>query len=478
MRNNGLSRRQKLIIGLMALTLIAVLIALASLIRRGASTSPLATAALPAVRITVTVPSRDIPSPMPPTEVSTTPSQVGEADEVLAAREIQELGQEVGRIRELPKQQEIPLNFVGPEEMVSLLRRLRGDSEHRAFIQQQQDLLAALDLTPGANEGFPPTVQTRARNVIAFYEPLEGQIFVGPAGWDGEPPDVSLVHQYAHAYIDQHFDLLDLVDDAPNADVARARDALMEGDALAVLGLYSFGRADHAGLAELALHLSEVELTDYEDYRTSRATNDLLVFPYEQGTHFVAALLESGWWPAVNAAYLDPPVSTEQILHPEKYISRPRDLPRTARLPGLSDELEQDWRLVAEGVLGELVLRTHLDYFLPDTSEAVAAAEGWDGDLATLWRDVDDREILMVQTVWDSAEDAAEFERGYTSLIDRRLQDARPVRRPIVPLGGRWWRGDEGSAYIQREGDAVLVIWTPDTETMEQVLAAFVFSEG
>ena len=69
----------------MALTLIAVLTALASLIRRNASTSPLPTAALPAARVTATVPSGELASPIPPTEVATTSSQVGEADEVLAA---------------------------------------------------------------------------------------------------------------------------------------------------------------------------------------------------------------------------------------------------------------------------------------------------------------------------------------------------------------------------------------------------------
>ena len=79
---------------------------------------------------------------------------------------------------------------------------------------------------------------------------------------------------------------------------------------------------------------------DGEGYLASRPMENAFLFPYREGAQFVAALLDVGWWPAVNAAYLDPPVSTEQILHPEKYIQNPRDDPQTVLLPDLRDELD------------------------------------------------------------------------------------------------------------------------------------------
>ena len=97
--------------------------------------------------------------------------------------------------------------------------------------------------------------------------------------------------------------------------------------------------------------------------------------------------MQAGWWPAVNAAYLDPPVSTEQVLHPEKYIGTPRDVPRDVRVPDLGEDLGEGWRLVAQDVLGELILGAHLDRYLPDTQEALVAAAGWDGDRA-MWLEV------------------------------------------------------------------------------------------
>jgi hypothetical protein len=485
-RQSKLGRGQKLILGVIVLVLVVVLIALGVLIRHDVTQSPLATVALsppgtntPRATVTVAVQPGATSLPIVPDQTLLTPTHPGTAAEILAARRIEELTRDVGQIRALPRQREIPLNFLSAQEMAAYLRRSLADVERRDLVQRQQALLAALDLLPAPDEAFPPSVQARVNHLVAFYDPVEAQIFIGPAGRDSDPPDISLVHQYAHALIDQHFSLSSLTNDSPNADAARARDALMEGDAMAVLMMQRFGEADQPGqvLDELAAHLSEAELTDYEGYFTSRAMRDVFTFPYREGTRFVAALLQAGWWPAVNTVYLDPPASTEQILHPEKYVTTPRDEPQMVRLPDLSEDLGGGWRLVGQDVLGELILRAHLDQYLPDTLEAQAAAAGWDGDLAAVWHDLDGREVLVMRTLWDSAAEADEFIRSYVTLIDRRLRGAGRVVRPILPRGGRWWRGEGGNAYLEQEGTAVLTIWAPDTDTMEQVLAVFVFGD-
>jgi len=472
------SRGEKLILGGMAVALIAVLVVLGSFIQQSVLTSPLPTAVLPVSRTTAAPLVRATPSFIPSTQITPSASDSAVAAEVMAARRIEELNRNVGQIRELPKQQEIPLNFLDIDEMTAYLRRVLADSAQGRFVEQQQLLLAALNLLPKPDEAFPPAVQTRARQVVAFYDPSQAQIFIGPAGRDSDAPDISLVHQYAHALIDQHFDLSFQEAELTDADALRAHDALIEGDATAVLAMHSFGSVERVDLDALAEHLSQVEVTNYEGYLTSRAMRDVVLFPYREGARFVGALLQTGWWPAVNAAYLDPPVSTEQILHPEKYTGTPRDTPRTVRVPDLSEDLGEDWRLVAQDVLGELVLGAHLDQYLPDTPEALAAAAGWDGDRMVLWQDLEGREVLVIRTLWDSDAEAAEFVQGYAAVIDRRLQGASRVLRSIVPRGGRWWRGETGDAYIQQEEDTVLIIWTPDTDTMERVLAVFVFDEG
>jgi hypothetical protein len=382
----------------------------------------------------------------------------------------------VGQVRELPRQQEIVFNFLSEQETAAYLRRVLDDVERQVFVQRQHTLLAALHLLPAPGQTFAPAVQVRARRVIAFYDLDEAQIFVGPAGQSSDPPDASLVHQYAHALVGQHFDLSSFVSAGANGDAMRARDALLQGDAAAVMAIHSFGSVQQAGADALAERLFDVELSAYEGYPTTRAMREVFVFPYRDGMHFVAALLQANWWPDVNVAYLDPPVSTEQILHPEKYVNTPRDEPRAVSLPDLGAGLDEGWRRVSQDVLGELLLRAHLDQYLPDTPQAQAAAAGWDGDLAAVWRDDwatpedSPREILVLRTSWDSVDEANEFVSSYVELIERRLHNASRVRRASLPRGGRWWRGIEGDAYLHQTGDDVLIIWTPDTETMELVL--------
>jgi hypothetical protein len=466
----------------MLLTVVAVFVALLVIVRREDAGLPLATVIAPAARPTATSPVESGGIAAAPTRtVSAIPEsgQVTAANsaEVEAARRIEQLGRSAGEVRELPKQQEIPLNFLDEAQMASYLRQLRSDSEEREFVERQQALLAAVGVAPGSGEADPEPVQARAKNVVGFYDRTDGQVYIGPAGRAAEEPDVSLIHQYAHALIDQHFDLQSFATGVLSADAIRARDALVEGDAMAVLALRGFGGLERADLDDLAEHLSAAELTDYEGYLASPSMDQLFVFPYREGARFVGALLENGWWPAVNAVYRDPPVSTEQILHPEKYLEIPRDEPRTVLLPDLREDLGEDWRLVTQDVLGELVLRAHLDHYLKDSEEAVAVAGGWDGDLAALWEDQEGNQILVMSSAWDSTAEATAFARTYVDLIDRRLRGAERVRRAIVPPGGRWWRGDDENAYLRRQSDSVLIIWTPDTETMEQVLSVFVFDD-
>jgi hypothetical protein len=482
MEQNGLSRRQRFIVVWMVLTLVGVVIALIAIVRRDAPNSPLATVIARAGLATATASmesTSDVPTAVVGANDAQAPTaiQPGVSAQLLAARKIERLDGQVGDIRELPKQQEIVLNFLDESQMASMLRQLENSSDRREFVDRQQALLAALGLAPAVGEAFPTSVQTRAKHVVAFYDRTEGQIFIGPPGADADAVDASLVHQYGHAYVDQHFDLHSYGAGVFSADSLRARDALVEGDATAVLAMHSFGGLDRVDLTDLSDDLSEAELTDYEGYLTSRSLDDVLRFPYREGARFVAALLASGWWPAVNAAYGDPPVSTEQILHPERYLDEPRDDPRTVLLPDLREDLGEGWRLITQDVLGELLLRVHMDQYLPDSDEAVEAADGWDGDLAALWQDGDGNEILVLRTLWDSSAEAAEFYRSYVEVVDRRLEGALGVRRSIVPTAGRWWRGDEGNAYLGRNDDEVLIIWTPDSETMEQVLSVFVFGD-
>ena len=123
------------------------------------------------------------------------------------------------------------------------------------------------------------------------------------------------------------------------------------------------------------------------------------------GGQLVTQLKDSGGWAAVNAAYQDPPISTEQVLHPDKY--RDGEGPVSVTTPDLADALGSDWAEIYNEVIGEWLLGEYLrSLSMRDYEEAAA---GWGGDRFSLLEGPNEARALAVLTVWDSRSDAREF---------------------------------------------------------------------
>src|SRR5262249_2668049 len=118
-----------------------------------------------------------------------------------------------------------------------------------------------------------------------------------------------------------------------------------------------------------------------------------MTFPYFQGMVYCAKLANDRGWVAIDEAYKNPPLSTEQILHPEKYAAKP-DLPTTIDLGPLDPGT--GWKEVGRNVLGELqlliMLRKH---------GGKQAASGWDGDRYAIFEREGNRLGLVWLSTWD-----------------------------------------------------------------------------
>jgi hypothetical protein len=133
-----------------------------------------------------------------------------------------------------------------------------------------------------------------------------------------------------------------------------------------------------------------------------------LLFPYTNGVAFVQGLANKGGWAAVNEAYARPPDSTEQILHPEKYVAH--EEPVDVSVPAdLAKRLGAGWTVDFQDTLGEFGLRTWLQLVGGlDQAAASSAADGWGGDRVVLVSH-GDAFAIAVETVWDTPDDAAAF---------------------------------------------------------------------
>jgi hypothetical protein len=216
-------------------------------------------------------------------------------------------------------------------------------------------LLELLGLLPADASLRDTLAQATASEVGGYYVPRTGTLaLVRDAGLEGVLGEVALAHELVHALEDQHFGL------EPGAgqlwrDRVTARTGLTEGTATLAMVDYL---ARSQGADELPAELRERVLDRIGELAIPaggglpRYVRESLVFPYAAGAALVNRIQSEGGWAAVDEAYGARPVlSTEQLMHPEKYGSG--DDPVTVRLPDLGRLLPTGARRLTRGDLGE-----------------------------------------------------------------------------------------------------------------------------
>ena len=103
-----------------------------------------------------------------------------------------------------------------------------------------------------------------------------------------------------------------------------------------------------------------------------------LLFPYINGGLFVKYAYDNGGWSKVDSIYKNYPLSTEQILHPEKYFiveDKPLNLPEK----DLSLLALGGYKEISKGTLGEFTIYTLAITFLDDIYAKMLSG-GWGND--------------------------------------------------------------------------------------------------
>ncbi len=204
---------------------------------------------------------------------------------------------------------------------------------------------------------LPPDTDLRAlveavleTEAIGFYIPATGDLAV--VDDDRLSPTALrwvLAHEYVHALQEQHFDIDATRAALPKGDAQTALTALAEGDAilLTIKALAGDTPAPGSGSVDDATMASSAESWQAVPTLVQRES----LFPYLDGVAFVERLWTEGGWRAIDGAWRDPPASTEQIMHPERY---PDEQPVAVDLPDPAARLGQGWSVSRETTMGEL----------------------------------------------------------------------------------------------------------------------------
>jgi hypothetical protein len=215
---------------------------------------------------------------------------------------------------------------------------------------------------------------------------------------------------------DAAFGLDSLQTDAPGEDDrGLARVALIEGDATVTMLAWMFRHLEPEDLQE---YLFGVEVPDTSGIPSWMV--DQLAFPYMDGLFWAQALAGADPtnpdFAAIDAAYDDPPASTEQIAHVDKWEAR--EAPQLVEVADLAAALGSGWEEVDETPIGEATIQIMLTYLGVSLAEADEAAAGWGGDRAVIVTGPDDAFAVAWRLAWDSAADASEFVNAYQIVVD------------------------------------------------------------
>ena len=272
-------------------------------------------------------------------------------------------------------------------------------------------------------------------------------------------------HEIAHEFQDDSFQLKSLEFDTIDSDARMALRALIEGEATFLQNLYlasdSFSRGDRE-IIERSMESSRPSSLDTFPMFLRKEFE----FAYTAGSDFVQYLYDQGGLEALDKAWRRPPVSTEQILHPERYLSE--DVPEQPVLQDLEPILPDGWFTVDEDTFGEFTLREYLAQALT-REEAEAAASGWGGGNYALYADEQsDFTILLLAISWDTLADQQEFEDAY-----RKFMDTRSGVEGIQRASGYCWEQNEVFCLVQHLGKS-LIIHSPDSATAETIISSII----
>jgi len=371
-------------------------------------------------------------------------------------------------LRRLSPKSEMECQFITPQELRDRFVAIFEEDYPQEEVAIDQEVYVLLDLMGEDQDLYAILLDVYSEQVIGFYDDELKELYVvSKKGELGPLEEIVLAHEYTHALQDQYFDLSSLpLEEEGNSDLSIAVLSLVEGDASLVQGIYMWTILDDSEREALSQELEELEDEAFD--AAPRVIQKNLIFPYESGLDFVMALIEQDEWQAVDQAYSDPPQSTEQILHPEKYLER--DEPQAIEMPDLENALGGGWKQVDSDVLGEFNIRIYLETFV-DEAEATTAAEGWDGDRYVYLKNNLSQKLLVLHSVWDSVNDAREFFNAYIAFVEEKSQGTWSLA--LDEEGKRSWEADAMSLYLSQKESEVLLIMAPHRATTEEVLAEF-----
>jgi hypothetical protein len=371
-------------------------------------------------------------------------------------------------LRKLSPQMEIEPEPRTREDLANLANGLFDKRFLREQLIQAEQLYKALGMLDKGDDLKQITRDILLQQVAALYDDDSERLYVlSDASAIGPVEEMAYASVYMAGIQQQQFNAAELRQRARasgNSDYFRAVTAFLSGEVSQM----------QRGYATFFLTREELDVLNKPLPTNPLATaphvvKQVALLPQREGSRFVASIYSiTNDWESVNSVYASPPVSTEQILHPDKYLRG--EEPVIPELPNIEAALGRGWELVAQDTMGEYLLRTYLEDE-PDAVDASTAAAGWGGDRYALFLGPEGERLLAMVINWDTPQDCAEFHDAFGIFAEKR------TARQAIALGDRanerWWIAPEQTLLLRKDESRTLLIVSDEETLVRRVLEKF-----
>ena len=281
--------------------------------------------------------------------------------------------------------------------------------------------------------------------IAGVYDPDSTTLFAVQGG-DPGALRLTLAHELMHALQHQYVPIDSILHDATDGDRQTAAQAILEGQATLVSMVAMFPekniRTDDGFWETFREQLRQQQFGTSVYARAPMVIREGLTFPYIGGADFIRAFDRTHPGKVPFGPLM--PVSTEQLLHPDRYAAG--DIPVRVRFTGDTSDV------IFEDTFGEFSIELLRAQLIDATDVRTDPAIGWGGDRFRIYRTPDGPALVWV-TVWDEPRWALQFRaqvadplskhprRGYRTTVEPQLLGGKAAARIVVaPSGWAGWK--------------------------------------
>lgn len=351
--------------------------------------------------------------------------QLAGADAAVFA-EIRAMTQQIEQITGWKSKRKVPAAMMNKQQLDVYLKARLTEDVRPTELRAEEVTLRRLGFIGDKVDLKQSLLDVMNEQAAAFYDTRKKRLFLMESAGDhgGEQMQSTvLVHELSHALADQQHSLYRFIQQSGGSDDSHmARMAVLEGQATWLMSEYMAlqNGSSLLGRPELVAMMARASASSSSEFPALDAAplylQETFLFPYSQGMLFQSKVIEKLGQAGYSEVFRRPPTTTQQILHPELYLSG-RQPPSLALPPGKYRD-----PVLSDGTLGELDHQILLRQFKVTDWAAIAA--GWS---ACRYRVLEDKRrthssLLYVSEWRDEAAAEAFFTAYRKSILPVKLK--------------------------------------------------------